>query len=131
MVSKITKTVNLGHKHTPSLVYKAYIAWLDECESQKSLVIMLRDLTGHEGYSYLNAIVNHSKHKSLISPSFRFNLGDKGKEKKELILPAFRYGNKSYQPRLAYEFLTSEFDRQSDFVIKIGNEINRVVKNPC
>lgn len=92
---------------------------------------MQRDITKHEGYPYLNAIVNHSKFKSLISLSFRFNLGDKDKDKKELIFLALRYDNKSYQPRMAYEFLTSRSDRQSDLVIKIGNEIIRVVKNSC
>jgi hypothetical protein len=91
----------------------------------------LQGLMAHEDYRYLNALVNRSKHKSVISPSLNMNMRKPENECKEFAFPHFRHNNRDFQKRLAYEFVESEFDRQGKRVIEIGTEVNRLVSSAC
>lgn len=46
---------------------------------------------------------------------------------KELVFPPFTYNEKSYPSMPAYEFLTSEFDRESKLIIEAGFKLNQLI----
>lgn len=87
---------------------------------------LVTELKSHNDYEYLNALVNHSKHRSLINADMRLNLQKAGLEMKELVFPTFEYNEKTYPEKPALKFLQNEFDRQSKLIVIIGNELNRI-----
>lgn len=101
--------------------------WLSKKNHYNEIKNSLDKLTDHQDYKYLTAISNYSKHRSIISINFQFNLKKTGKEMKELIFPPFTYDGKSYPSTPAYEFLTSEFDRESKLIIEAGIKLNRLI----
>lgn len=89
------------------------------------------ELISHQDYEYLSALANHSKHRSIVSLNFNFNLRQTDAGMKELVFPSFRYGQTCYRATPAYPFLESEFNRQSRLVVEVGNKINRLLSNQC
>ncbi len=98
--------------------------WVQPASNHGGLVKLLDELIAHEGYIYLNALANHSKHRSIVSLGINFNFKKSGNERKELVFPRFSYEGTDYTERKVYEFLEAEFDRQSKLIIDIGNELN-------
>lgn len=92
---------------------------------------MLESLINHKDYEYLAAVVNHSKHRSIVEPYFNVNLRKQGKDMQEMRFREFVYSGKGYPSRHAYEFFESEFNRESTLIIDIGNEVNRIVLDKC
>jgi len=103
--------------------------WIKEKVKLNSLDAMLDKLITHDDYEYLSALVNHSKHRSIIDSYFNVNLRKHGKDMQEIKFRNFEYDGKEYPSRLVYEFIESEFERESLLIIDIGNEVNRIVKN--
>lgn len=96
-------------------------------------VTALRDVleaVTESGFDHLAALVNHSKHESLISPCV---LEDTGTGRKEIVLPAFNYWNThakqlfDYPQVIVSEFLTPEYERLSRQVVMAGNALNSVL----
>lgn len=100
--------------------------WLKSEKKFTSLSRMLESLMNHEDYKYLTALTNHSKHRSIISPNFNVNLRNNGKDMQEMKFREFEYRKKNYSSRNTYDFLESEFNRESNLIINIGNEINHI-----
>lgn len=101
------------------------LKWLKADNSYLPVVDLLNNLTINDNYTYLNAVVNHSKHRSIIEPCFNVNLQKTGKDMQEMKFIPFSYNNISYPTQNAFSFLESEFNRESQLIIEIGNEINR------
>jgi hypothetical protein len=118
-------------KREREISINALSRWLSENSKFSQLSNLITQLKGHDDYLYLNALVNHSKHKSVIAPSFNFNLRKSGEDVNEFLFPNFSYGNKNYKKRLVYDFLSSEYDRQGTQIILIGNELNKVLASDC
>ena len=98
-------------------------------KSNKKITDLIDSLISNKDYIYLSAIVNHSKHKSIIDNNFKINFREKDKKILEIKLQEFIYRQVTYPSCNAFEFLTKEFDRESDLVIKIGNKLNSIVLN--
>lgn len=93
------------------------------------LVHLIECLIKYDDFEYLLAVVNHSKHRSIIQPMFSANLIKPTGEHHEIKFKGFSFNEKPYAPRLAFKFMESEYDRQSQLVSDIGNEINAIVHN--
>lgn len=102
--------------------------WLDKNYQYQEIKNSLDRLINHQNYKYLAAISNYSKHRSIISVNLQFNLRKTGTEMTELVFPTFTHDRKTYPTTPAYQFLTSEFDRESRLVIEIGNKINQLLE---
>lgn len=100
--------------------------WIEQEEQYKSLAGFIESLIEHKDYKYLSAIVNHSKHRSIVEAYFNVNLRKQGKDMQEIKFREFVFRKKSYSSRHAFEFLTKEFDRESELVVKIGNKLNEM-----
>lgn len=103
---------------------------LEEMRKQSEctkLVHLIECLIEHKDYEYLLAMVNHSKHRSIIQPMFSANLINPTGEHHEIKFKGFSFNGNPYAPRLAFKFMESEYDRQSQLVTNIGNEINTIL----
>jgi len=121
-------SLNLKHaKNERDITLYNVKKWLDQEKNHHELKNSLEKLTDHQNYKYLTAISNYSKHRSIISINFQLNLKKSGKEMKELVFPPFTYNGKRYPSMPAYEFLTSEFDRESKLIIEAGFKLNQLI----
>ncbi|MBY6064564.1 hypothetical protein [Pseudidiomarina sediminum] len=102
-----------------------------ECEkdSYASLLELINELTQNDDYKYLSDVVNHSKHRRIVEPSFTVNLRKLEGEFHEIRFREFDYKGKKHNARLAFDFMEGEFDRQNLLIIRIGNELNKIVRD--
>ena len=123
-------SLNIGKaKKESDISLKCVNDWINgDCELD-FLKVTLDEFTKHNDYEYLSALVNHSKHRSIIEPYFNVNLLKKGRDMQEIRFRGFKFKGMEYPSRIVHEFLGSEIDRESILVIKIGNEVNRIVQN--
>ncbi|MDY6799169.1 MAG: hypothetical protein SVX28_10650 [Pseudomonadota bacterium] len=99
--------------------------WVRAHREYKGIQAGLDELTNHHDYEYLAALVNYSKHRSIISPRFNF---DFRRLSTELVFPSFTYDGTFFPETPAYQFIESEFSRESQLVVEIGNNLNALVK---
>jgi hypothetical protein len=92
---------------------------------------MVDSLINHDDYRYLAALVNHSKHRSIVEAYFNVNLRKQGKDMQEIKFREFEFRNKMYSSRHAYDFLNTEYNRESELIVKIGSELNNIVLSKC
>jgi hypothetical protein len=95
----------------------------------QSLVQELDLLVSGDDFTYLCALANHSKHRSLIRPEPWVDLTGKKLDPYSLEFQEFIYDKKPYPRRAILPFLQSEFDRQSLRVFEAGNVLNLVLKS--
>lgn len=84
-------------------------------------------LTTHTDFRYLSDIVNHSKHRSVIGTSFTVNVHEDSGRPHGIEFHSFNYNDRNHNRRWVDTYLKSEHTRQLSLIIKVGNEINRLV----
>ncbi len=114
-------------KTESEITLKKNYKWINSTGGFDVLSNMLGTLIYHDDYNYLCAVVNHSKHRSIVEPYFNVNLHKQGKNIQEMRFRNFEFDGKEYPSRLVETFIESEFNRESNLVINIGNEVNRIV----
>jgi hypothetical protein len=92
-----------------------------ECST---LAPYIGNLTRHENYHYLEALVNQSKHRNIITAQLQADLT--GAEKNRFDFIQFERNGKVYGSREIKIFLEDEYNRQAKAVFDIGNELNRL-----
>lgn len=88
---------------------------------------ILEELKGHSDFIYLEALVNHCKHRSLVRIPYYYDLSGEPTAKRGFWLADFTYGETLHHPREVGTFLKDEYKRQSRLVIDIGNALNAEV----
>lgn len=97
---------------------------LSQSADYRSLVQELNLLTSGGDFTYLGALANHCKHRSLIRPlPWGYLKGI------ELEFQEFTFDKNRYSRRLVLPFLQSEFDRQSLRIFEAGNVLNSILKS--
>jgi hypothetical protein len=86
---------------------------------------LLDTLTKHEDYTYLNSLMNRSKHTAIVLPYCRKSFVNGFSS---VILPMFEYRKKLYSEKNAKDFLNSLYSRESYLIVKIGQEINKLLR---
>lgn len=105
--------------------------FLEKENTYHHLLSLIKKLIENNEYKYLADVVNHSKHRSIIEPFFNVNHKRSEGEHHEIKFRGFNFKNVTHMPRLVFEFMESEFDRQSQLIIIIGNELNKIVIEKC
>lgn len=87
----------------------------------------LTELVEHEGFRYLTALNNHSKHRSIVDTPFSIDVtatpGTSG-----LKFAAFEYeAGRTFPECWAMPTLDAEYNRQSKLVVSIGQALNSIV----
>lgn len=101
--------------------------WLSNNSNYFTLINLLKEFIDNDSYLYLSALANNSKHRRILSAGLNVNLLETGRNRKEVVFPQFTFNNKTHDKRQALVFIESEYNRQIALVIKIGNELNRLV----
>ncbi|MBU4526546.1 MAG: hypothetical protein KUA37_02055 [Desulfomicrobium sp.] len=78
----------------------------------------------NDNYKYLSAIVNNSKHRSIINICFTVDIGDDEKDLYKFNFNEFVYNRENYVPRCAYTFIDEEYNRCSSQIVSIGLKLN-------
>lgn len=89
---------------------------------------MLHELRGHTDFVYLEALVNHCKHRSLVPIPYYYDLSGEPAAKQGFWLSDFTYGDTVHPTREVEDYLKGEYQRQSRLVIDIGNAVNAEVR---
>ncbi len=110
---------------------KKVIDKLANIDGASDLVNDLNALTSHEDNIYLNSLVNHSKHRSNISPNLSYELAKTGVDSYKFSFQEFDYDEVSYGSKLVKPFLNNMYNYQSESIIKIGNKINTLAEVAC
>lgn len=88
-----------------------------------NLVILITKLICDDNYKYLEAFVNHSRHRSLIGITYLFE-----NVEPEFLFNKFSHKKIDFVQKPIKEYIDIEYARQSQLVVKIGNKINEFVK---
>ena len=120
-----------GTKLDSTRIYASSVSEkLNSISGANPLKIVFDFLIKDDGFRYLSAIVNCSKHKVLINTEFRINLDlDKEYSAKSLKFYAFEFKGKNYNQQRVIEFIKNEYSRIKQLVVEIGIEINNFVRN--
>lgn len=89
-----------------------------------ALMNLLILLTEHEDYIYLHDLVNHTKHRSNILSKLTYDANKTGVDIYQTTFLPFE----KHDSVTVNEFLHREYDRQSELVVRIGQQINHVVR---
>lgn len=83
----------------------------------------LTELVEHEGFRYLTALNNHSKHRSIVDIPFSLDV-TATPAPSGLKFAAFEYENDEFPDRWAMPTLDAEYSRQSLLIIGVGQTLN-------
>ncbi|UOV07427.1 hypothetical protein MUU77_11150 [Pseudoxanthomonas sp. F37] len=83
----------------------------------------LSALLDDPGFTYLAAVSNHSKHRSIIEVGYSVNFGSEEVEHGLRFSP-FSYDGIAYPPTWVRPTLVNEYQRQEGLILTIGNAIN-------
>lgn len=89
---------------------------------------LFREITTGDGYKYLNALTNTSKHRSVVRPELNEDATGKREDKWILFLESFWYAGELFEKTNAREFMQKEHDRIQPLTVNIGVELNEVLK---
>lgn len=89
---------------------------------------LFREVTTGDGYKYLNALTNTSKHRSIVRPELNEDATGRREEKWILFLESFWYAGDLFEKTNAREFMRKEHDRIQPLTVDIGVELNEVLK---
>jgi len=80
-------------------------------------------LVENPSFTYLAAINNHSKHRSMVEVSYTVNFESQD-VKHGLRFSGFTYDDVAYEARWVRPTLISEYQRQDGLILAIGNAVN-------
>jgi hypothetical protein len=78
----------------------------------------------HPMIKHLAALVNHSKHRSVIRPVLNVDVSAPRTQKYELEFPAFTYNGKQFPAVNVEKFLEKAYEVLSPKVVECGNALN-------
>ncbi|QFU21960.1 hypothetical protein FM038_007200 [Shewanella eurypsychrophilus] len=87
------------------------------------LLELLNSLTANEDFKYLKDLGNYIKHRANVVPKLSYSMQHEGEKVYKFTFDAFE----SYPEVPAIDFLNREYNRQSEQIISIGNELNALV----
>jgi hypothetical protein len=97
---------------------------LKDIERYKNLHRLLCELTEHEEFKHLNSLMNQFKHNAIINPYYQKSFVD-GFD--GIKLPSFRHKGTKYPEKNAEVFLDLIYARESNLLVAIGQEINKLL----
>ncbi|TEW53549.1 hypothetical protein E2R68_12070 [Psychromonas sp. RZ22] len=99
------------------------------CEKEvfPDVLASLNDFSSDENYLHLIALINHTKHRSNITPQLTYSLVEPVNKAHKFNFEAFCYDKKKYPATEALSFLHQSYDYLSENVIEIGCQINQLV----
>jgi hypothetical protein len=91
------------------------------------LTTILDGILRHPEFIYLNALVDHSKHRSIIDTVLSVDPPAEGRPPYTLLFEAFTYRDKLYPQREIQPFIEPVYAWLSHEVVICGNALNRIL----
>jgi hypothetical protein len=102
---------------------------LDSDGSLKRMGDLFRSIYASGEFTYLDALNNHGKHRSMVQPATWFDMTEKSTQPITLEFSEFSYDGVSYARREIKPVLSSEYERISKSIVDCGVELMSVLKN--
>ncbi|MFN7520176.1 MAG: hypothetical protein ACK5Q0_06400, partial [Lysobacteraceae bacterium] len=90
---------------------------------------MVETLKESDGFVYLESLVNHCKHRSLVPIPYHYDLSGEPSARQGFWFAEFTHDGVSHVAREVDGYLKAEYERQSRLVIAIGNVLNDQVRS--
>jgi hypothetical protein len=108
---------------------QSVIDLLKQQSSLTELATILNRISLHPDFKYLKALVNHSKHRSIVGTIFSVDPPVKGQPPYTLLFEAFTYRGDPFPQREVQLFLEPTYAWLSQEIVICGNALNRVICN--
>ena len=100
---------------------------LNKAPTLAELANILEGISKHPDFAYLNALVNHSKHRSIVGTVLSVDPPAEGRAPYVLLFDEFTYRDRSYPRRDIKPFLEPTYACLSQEIVNCGNALNRVL----
>lgn len=90
----------------------------------------LEEISKHPDFKYLNALVNHSKHRSIVGTVLSVDSPANGKPPYTLLFDEFTYRKTLHPPKEIKPFLESTYAWLSQEIVNCGNALNQALAQP-
>ena len=100
---------------------------LRKAQESIGLAELLDNVWNQGQFRQLDALANHSKHRSIIFPALNEDWTGERPERYVVVFAAFEYEGALFPQVIAREFLEAEYNRISPATIAVGNELNRLL----
>jgi hypothetical protein len=94
----------------------------------KDLLELVNAFTKNNDYQYLQDWGNQTKHRANVVPNLSYRIVATGKDIYNFTFEAFSFKGRNHSSESVISFLNREYDRESEKIILIGNEINKLVE---
>lgn len=101
---------------------------LGKSDEFSEIYVLFKQLCTEGSFPQLAALVNHSKHRSIVLPALNEDQTGLAPQRHTLKLSDFEYEGGSYPSIGIKDFLEPEYNRCSILVIKLGNCLNAVLR---
>lgn len=91
------------------------------------LLKLVNSFTNNNDYKYLQDWGNHTKHRANIVPNLSYRIVATGKDIYSFEFEAFSFKGRVHPIESVISFINREYDRESENIISIGIEINKLV----
>jgi hypothetical protein len=102
---------------------KIYIKSIRGKLEDEQLKNLLKELIEHDDYKYLEAIVNHSKHRYLINHDLTI-----AGNTTTYFFDAFEYKEINYKKCVVNDFIEREYNREVRLIMQIENELINILE---
>jgi hypothetical protein len=89
----------------------------------------LSELRDHQGFKYLSALVNHSKHRSIILPGLHVAANGSAAKQYQIKFAAFSYGGTHYPALEVVGFLEPFYSWFSGQIVETGNALMSALRD--
>ena len=110
-----------------SVSAKSVVKELRKAQESIGLAELLDNVWNQGQFRQLDALANHSKHRSIIFPALNEDWTGERPERYVVVFAAFEYEGALFPQVIAREFLEAEYNRISPATIAVGNELNRLL----
>jgi hypothetical protein len=93
----------------------------------KPLLKLVNSFTNNNDYKYLQDWGNHTKHRANVVPNLSYRIVATGKDIYNFTFEAFSFKGRKHPLESVMSFINREYDRESEQIILIGIEINKLV----
>lgn len=107
-----------------SISIKSVIDLLNKLDEFSDISSELTKIISYPDFIYLEALVNHSKHRSIIEPSLDVDATDNEIKTYEVAFPVFSYNKVDYSRRKVEDFLQPFYSWLSFRTVDVGIAIN-------
>jgi len=89
---------------------------------------LLIELTENDGFRYLNALANHSKHRAIVGVGYRAETESEPEGQNHgLSFTAFEHDGLTHEAKWVSTTLNAEYDRQQPLIQAIGRALNAAI----